>query len=296
MDGIVSAALAARAYGVRSYVPYTHAAPGETPECIPDAIGVDIPYIPGMVRWFDHHVTGTKFLTPEVIRACGQSVDATIRYDPTAPACVTLLPHPPAFAALVAEVTQLDSAKFPTAAAACDLTNPVIRASATVMRLADHALETRVIDALADASGDGVDALRAAIPASAQEDTVAVWRTHGDIFRRLGTLESGVLAIDASGEPAAAGCSTFLAYREWPDAVYGVICTVGRDEALVSISRNPWHATPREPLRLDAIASRHGGGGHPSASGVTFPATSDGIARANAVYKTVVAELRATHA
>ena len=291
MDGIVSAALAARAWGARRFVPYTHASPGALPDIIDGAIGVDIPYIPGMRRWIDHHASGLKYLTSEALRSVHRTVDCAVTFDPSAPACVTLLPAPAAFRSLIAMVTRIDSSAFSSASAALDLSDPVLLLTATVNRLHDDAIDRVIIDQLTRRGAERtnpIPALLRALPKGATDDTIAHRATLRAFLQRHARVRHDVLACDLLdlGNRGA----HFLAYATFPDTAISVLLITKPHETDILLGRNPWHRG-RTP-DLAALALAYGGGGHANAAGITFGATPAERTHARAVFRAVVRKLR----
>ena len=294
-DGIVSAALAARAFGVRAYAPYHHPNVGSLPEHLPDAIGVDIPLIGGMVEWFDHHATGLKFCTPDVRSRGGQGMRAVVHYDPEAPACATLLPAHPNFAALVHDVACIDRALFSDAASATDLRNPMLLADATIIRLEDDALESTIITTLATTTDDPREQLIRCIPDVELERTRQLFARDVALLTARAVLDREVLTFDATSVEGATICSYYLTFACFPKTRYAVLLLPPRGRRIaLSLSVNPWAPpTAHPPKALDAIALRYGGGGHARISGIKFPDTPEGLHAARAAWTSIAAELRA---
>lgn len=296
IDGIVCAALVRRAMpAVTRAVPYFHVAPGEEPEIIEDAVGVDIPYLPGMTYWFDHHASGFQFLARGAVT---HPVRATMRFNPSALCCAELLPRPMAFDALVREVALNDSGRFPTPEAASDLLNPVLLATRTVNRLADDALDLAIIDRLASGDSDPVIALLDVIPEVDRTATIDASRDHEALIRREARWEGPVLSFNLTAYGSDSdGISPFRPYLHFPDAPCYVMLLETQQRVFVRLSGNPWREWRGRngPLRLDLLAGEFGGGGHPTAAGVTYPVTDTGRVAAHRTYVAAIRRLAQLH-
>jgi hypothetical protein len=292
LDGIVSAALALRLHGraIHRIEPYHHVPAGQRPSVSDDAVGVDIPLLPGMVEWYDHHASGFQFLAL-VANADLQRV-RRIAFDASAHSCAQLLPYPPHFVPLIHDVAQHDGGQFADAHAACDLSNPVLLAARTINRVADSALEADVIQRLAHEERDPIAALVAMIPPDAAAATVAAAQTHGEYLRSAGHLIGPILAADLTEfRGAVEGISTYQPFQLFPNAVCCVLLIATSHRTFVFLGVNPWRQKITQAFRLDLIANRFGGGGHPRASGVTFPPTNAGRSRAKRAFRAILQHL-----
>lgn len=276
-------------------VPYAHLPRGEDQEIIEDAVGVDIPYVPGMVAWYDHHASGFQFLSRGAVT---HPVRCEMHFDPSAPCCAGLLPRPATFDALLHEVMLNDSGRFPTPDAAHDLSNPVTLATRTVNRIMDPALDLAIIDRLASTRGDPIAALFDAVPAHERAATIEITHGHEALIRREAQWTGPILHFDLMryGNDTDA-ISPFRPYLHFPDAPCFVALLETIQRVYVRLSSNPWRPWrgTNGPLRLDLLATELGGGGHPGVAGITFPVTGAGRRAGRQAYEIAIRRLAALH-
>lgn len=291
LDGSVSTALLMRARPeITDCIPYVHDAAGETPLVIENTIGVDIPFIHGMMEWYDHHPSGLRFLTGDALAA--RPIQCAMHFNPHASACASLLPRPPEFARLVDEVAVIDSGNFPNVHAACDFENPLLLAATTMKRLGDCDLDRVVAWALARTARDPIATLVDSIPAREQLHTIELARGHEALLRRTVEVHDRILFFDHTEHTDETdGLSPFLTYRTFPDAELVVYLQTFTDGHYVRLSRNPWKWNFPFPCRIDRIAERFGGGGHATNGSIRFPNTNDGLQSARQTASEIIALL-----
>ena len=172
-----------------------------------------------------------------------------------------------AFSELVQWADWVDSARFPSAAAATDSSNPVLQLVSIVEQFGDDALFQKLVPRLVD---EGL--LSVAKSPLVVEKYKAIAPDH-DAYRKLvvekGEMRGRVVYLDLTGHRVRA-VTKFAAYASFPDSTYSVIVSELSSGVKIAVGHNPWSGRPREH-DISAICARYGGGGHPVVGGIALP-------------------------
>jgi hypothetical protein len=250
--------------------------------------------------YFDHHVTA--FGSPEerdlaLARALPPGAPGEgphVFYEPTYSSCTKLIADVSRDAwgvdvsgleELVRWADLIDSARFSSAEAAVDRTEPVLQLASVIEHHGDTAFLGTVVPELLEKGLDGLarspgiqEAWR---PLAAAHDAFKL-----RVARRARTIGRAVL-VDLTDAPLDVGAK-FVTYALYPQAVYSVMLTRARQHYKLSIGYNPWCGAPREH-DVASICKRYGGGGHPAVGAASFPLSA--LERARQCAEAVAREL-----
>lgn len=265
---------------------------------------LDFRYTPSpRVTWyFDHHATG---FADDAEREAALARRASglrevgrphVYYDAAYPSCTKLIADVATselgfelhgLAELVTWADIIDAARFPSAAAAVDRTEPILQLASVVEQHADAAFLERFVPALLErpvaevARTPEVAELFAPIGAAQ-----AAYRAR---FKKAAELRGRVVYADLTDGTADSGAK-FLSYALHPEAMYSVTLMRSKQHIKLSVGYNPWCGKARDH-DIAEICKRLGGGGHPSVGAATWPLGE--IERARAAAARVAAELDA---
>ncbi|MFL5453220.1 MAG: hypothetical protein ACJ78V_15015 [Myxococcales bacterium] len=248
---------------------------------------------PRLTWWFDHHQSA--FETEEDERAFRAEASDKKFWDPTAKSCTRFLAFtcrdrfgwdPTPLSELLEWAEVIDGAQFPDAKTAVELTHPALQLMLLIEASKDPQLCPRLIRELSQRTlGDVLQ------DPFVTEPLAPILARHRELVRTVTErlrVDGGVAEIDLS-DVVADNVNKFIAYAANPATVYTVTVTRGSNRSKVSLGSNPW----RQDLRrhnLASIAERHGGGGHPAVSAMSFK--PDEIEKARSVARDIARELR----
>ncbi|MFL5374550.1 MAG: hypothetical protein ACJ78T_11205 [Myxococcales bacterium] len=248
---------------------------------------------PRLTWWFDHHQSA--FETEEDERAFHEAASDKKFWDPTAKSCTRFLAFtcrdrfgwdPTPLSELLEWAEVIDGAQFPDAKTAVELTHPALQLMLLIEASKDPQLCPRLIRELSQRTlGDVLQ------DPFVTEPLAPILARHRELVRTVTErlrVDGGVAEIDLS-DVVADNVNKFIAYAANPATVYTVTVTRGSNRSKVSLGSNPW----RQDLRrhnLASIAERHGGGGHPAVSAMSFK--PDEIEKARSVARDIARELR----
>jgi hypothetical protein len=245
---------------------------------------LDFRYTPSKkVGWyFDHHVTGFGSDAERDAALAGAlppgaaGAGPRVFYEPTYSSCTKLIADvsrahfgvdPSALDELVRWADVIDAARFDSAEAAVDRSEPVLQLAGVVEHHGDTAFLASVMPAL----------LEQGLAAFARSERVrSLWspiEQANQAFRervaaRAKTMGRAVL-VDLSDAPQDVGVK-FVTYALFPTSVYSVMLVRGKQHYKLSIGYNPWCGAPRD-RDIAPICQRYGGGGHPAVGAASFP-------------------------
>jgi len=248
---------------------------------------------PNLTWYFDHHRTAFGSSDDrdafEARRSSGQ-----FHFDPTYSSCTKLIAdvaksrfgvESPELEPLVAWADVIDSARFPSAAAAVDRREPILQLASVV----EH-------------HGDG-PFLRAFVPRLCERPLHEVARSPEvtELYRPLaiaqsafidrvrtnGVVMGSVVLVDLTDAPLDAAAK-FVSYALYPECMYSVTITRSKQHCKISVGYNPWSGRPLD-TDISAICARYGGGGHPVVGGISFPSAA--LEEARRVARSIATEL-----
>ena len=248
---------------------------------------LDFRYTPSKkLDWyFDHHVTG--FGAPEerdralaeALPHGAEGVGPRVYFEPTYSSCTKLIADVARerfavdvepMSELVAWADVIDAARFTSAEAAVDRSEPVLKLAGVIEHHGDTAFLAEVMPELLElgvhdfARSERVSELWKPIAAANEAFRVRV-------AERARTLGRTVL-VDLSDAQQDVGVK-FVTYALYPSAVYSVMLQRARQHYKLSIGYNPWCGSPREH-DIASICQRYGGGGHPGTTRSTGNSSS----------------------
>ncbi|MRG91713.1 hypothetical protein GF068_07205 [Polyangium spumosum] len=244
--------------------------------------------------YFDHHVTA--FGSAEEARAALASSDKAhqVFYEPTYGSCTKLIAdvasarfgvESEALAPLVAWADVIDAARFPTAEAAVDREEPVLKLASVVEHHGDGPflkdMVPRLLERPLDEVARGADITELYRPLAAARETFI------KRVKQAGTRMGNVVLVDLSDAPIDAAAK-FVTYALFPEAMYSVTVTRQKQHIKISVGYNPWCGKERRH-DIAAICRRYDGGGHPVVGAASFPLAE--ITRARAVALSITREL-----
>jgi hypothetical protein len=258
---------------------------------------------PRLGWYFDHHITGfgspeerdqALALTPAAASPDDLAAPPQVHFDPTYGSCTKLIADVARerlgvdlsrLADLIAWADRIDSARFPSAAAATDRTEPVLQLAAVVEHTGDASFLQTVVPKLLErplgevAADAEIQKLWRPI-ASAQEGFAAR-------VAKNAKVEGRAVLVDLSGARLDAGAK-FVTYAMFPGCAYSVTLSRNKHHYKLSVGYNPWSGIPRTH-DIAAICQRYSGGGHPAVGAASFPLSEK--ERALTAARAVTAEL-----
>jgi len=181
----------------------------------------------------------------------------------------------------------IDAARFPSAEAAIDRTEPVLQLASVVEHHGDGPFLKNAVPRLLERPVGEVardpDFAELYRPlAAAQEAFIARVKKNGEVMGR-------VVLVDLTDAPLEGGAK-FATYALYPQCVYSVTLTRAKQHCKISVGYNPWCGQERRH-DIAAICRRYEGGGHPVVGAASFPLSE--MTRAREVARSIARELDA---
>jgi len=304
-DGTASAALFYRFYREKfdknaefQFTGMTHRAAQPWEDGIFDGdenVIVDFKYSnsPKVTWWFDHHQSA--FLTPVDAEQFHKQTREHMFYQPDYKSCTKL----------IATVTKekfgfdtaplgdlihwgdiIDGAQYPTPQAAVELTEPATQLALVIEAAPENGLPAQIIPDLAYLPLS--EMVKLPLVAKHLAPLIERHLRSIDILRQRIDARDGVIFFDVS-DLDLEGYNKFIPYLLHPECVYSVSVSASLVRAKVSLGTNPWNqATANQ--NLASLAEKHGGGGHPRVSAISFD--PENLAHAREVAGDLAATLR----
>jgi hypothetical protein len=179
----------------------------------------------------------------------------------------------------------IDSARFPSAAAAIDRTSPQMQFACVVEQHGNDAFLAEFVKQLESAS-----LLEVASSRSVQERFAPIGLRHAEFQHAVQThakSDGRTVYVDL-GETPVALIGKFVTYALFPQSTYSVVLARLKRGYKISVGYNPWSGNQLD-TDISAICARYGGGGHPVVGGISL---ADGQGeRAREVAREICAEL-----
>jgi hypothetical protein len=284
-DGTASAALFYRFYREKfdknaefGFTGMTHRAAQPWEESLFDGdenVIVDFKYSnsPKVTWWFDHHQSA--FLTPADAEHFRKRSVEHMFYKPDYKSCTKLIAtitkekfsfDPAPLADLIQWGDIIDGAQYPTPQAAVELAEPATQLALVIEAAPENGLPARIIPDLAYRPLREVVKL----PGVAKHlgPLLERHRRSIEILRERIEARDGVIFFDVS-DLDLEGYNKFIPYLLHPECVYSVSVSASPVRAKISLGTNPWNQATASQ-NLASLAERHGGGGHPRVSAISF--------------------------
>jgi hypothetical protein len=304
-DGTASAALFYRFYRQKfdknaefAFTGMTHRAAQPWEDTIFDGdenVIVDFKYSssPKVTWWFDHHQSA--FLTPADAEQFRRQTREQMFYEPDYKSCTKLIATvtKDKFAFDTAPLANLihwgdiiDGAQYPTPQAAVELVEPATQLALVIEAAPENGLPARIIPDLAYRPLSEMVKL----PLVAKHLAPLLERHHRsiEILRERIEARDGVIFFDVS-DLDLEGYNKFIPYLLHPECVYSLSVSASPVRAKVSLGTNPWNQATADQ-NLASLAEKHGGGGHPRVSAISFEPGD--LAHAREVARDLAATLR----
>ncbi|MEO6804988.1 MAG: DHH family phosphoesterase [Edaphobacter sp.] len=255
---------------------------------------------PKVTWWFDHHQSA--FLTAEDQRKfeAGQA-DGSERmrkfFNPNYVSCTSLIADiaqvnfgfdTAPLLELIKWADIVDGARYESAKAAVEMTEPAMKLTMVIESADDHSLVPKLIPLLTEMSLQQV-----LDQGFVQELLGPLMERHWAVLELIcsrAIVRGGVITFDITDRPTE-GYSKFIPYYLHPEATYNVGLSKSSFRTKISVGTNPWtKKAASELVNLAAICERYGGGGHARVGAISFPPDREEDAR-KAVGE-IVAELR----
>lgn len=236
---------------------------------------VDFKYSPNskLDWWFDHHQSA--FLTIEDEKHFQSDTSGKKFLDPTFKSCCGYIAHiarekygynPTDLANLVHWAEIVDSADYPTAEFAVQLTEPALQLVLVIEGSKSPEIMRKIIGWMSEISFEEI---------MAQPEIAELYKpfyeTHVrsiDLIRQRAVVQDGVIFFDIAGDNIVA-YNKFIPYYLFPEAAYTVSVSTPLHRTKVSVGSNPWSPKPITH-NLASICESYGGGGHPRVGAISF--------------------------
>ena len=259
---------------------------------------VDFRYSPDprLTWWFDHHQSAFE---------PGGSLEPAFRadaaaggkkfWDPAAKSCTKFLARivhekygfdPEPLRELIDWAEVIDGALFPDARTAVLLEHPAMQLMLLIEATKDDSLCPRLVHELASRPLSAV--LAEPWVTGPLGPLLERHRTIVAAVRERISVRGGVAEFDVA-DLSLDNINKFIAYDFDPGALYTVSVTRSPGRSKISLGSNPWRQQDRRH-NLAQLAERHGGGGHPAVSAISFK--PEELEKARAVAKGLADELR----
>ena len=254
---------------------------------------LDFRYTPSpKVSWyFDHHLTA--FASDEERSAALARVPddklaaPQIYHDAKYGSCTRLLADTAervygvdarGLSELVRWAELIDTAGFASAADAVRRDEPVMQLASVVEQHGDRPFLERVVPMLASRSVE--DVARDRWVQDLFGPIAKLCETLGDRVKARSRRVGRAVFTDLGDAPLEISAK-FMSYALFPEAVYSVTLSRGKQYFKLAVGYNPWCGAPCD-RNIASICKRYGGGGHPGVGAATFKLADEAIARAAA--------------
>jgi len=248
---------------------------------------------PRVTWWFDHHQSA--FLTPADAEQFRQHRQEHMFYEPNYKSCTKLIAtvtkekfglNTAPLADLIHWGDIIDGAQYPTPEAAVELTEPATQLALVIEAAPENGLPARIIPDLAYKPLS--EMVKLPLVAKHLEPLLERHRRSIEILRQRIEARDGVIFFDVS-DLDLEGYNKFIPYLLHPECVYSVSVSASPVRAKVSLGTNPWNQMTANQ-NLASLAEKHGGGGHPRVSAISFDPGN--LAHAREVARDLAATLR----
>ncbi len=258
---------------------------------------LDFRYVnaPGLTFYVDHH--RTAFSSPED----QQDFDARARlaperfvFEPTETSCTKVLGRLlesqhrvdlSDLSDLIEWADVVDSARFPSALAATDTAQPVLRLVSVVEQFGDDAFLAKLVPRIVT---EGLTAVaKSPLVEERFRGILPQHQAYSVRVREKGQMLGRTVLIDLT-DKRVQSVTKFAAYAEFPQATYSVLVALLSSGVKISVGHNPWSGRVREH-DISEICRRYGGGGHPVVGGIALP--RDQVEKARSIARTIAEEL-----
>lgn len=278
-------------YGARHPTPNAEMLSGEE-----NAI-LDFRYanVPRLTFYFDHHKTAflDEAARLDFERRTAAAPERFV-FAPTESSCTKLLAsvlqdahgleleH---HAHLIDWADVIDAARFPTALAATDRSEPVLQLVSVVEQFGDTRFFQKIIPRLAT---EGLDQIaRSPFIQEKYKSLAPEQEYYLEQVRAVSQLRGRTVLVDLT-EQRVRTVVKFATYSLFPEATYSVVLARLSSGIKISVGYNPWASRPREH-DISSLCARYGGGGHPVVGGIALP--KDQIERAREIALALTLEL-----
>lgn len=251
--------------------------------------------VPGLTWYFDHHATAFGAPEDEVAfrRRQAEAPDRFV-FEPAYTSCTKLIADVSReryglasadLQPLVEWADAIDSARFPSAEEAADVSHPVMQLASVVEHYGDDRLLNKLAPALLERPLEQV--ARSALVRDKYKHLGPRHQRFLERVRERGHTTGRVVHVDLTDATVDA-VAKFAAYALYPRAMYSVVVSLLSSAVKISVGYNPWCGAERD-VDIHSICARWGGGGHPVVGGISFPKTE--VERARTIAKQIVDEL-----
>jgi hypothetical protein len=228
---------------------------------------------PKVTWWFDHHQSA--FLTTADAEHFRKQPGSHMYYDPTYKSCTKLIAtvakeefgfDTKPMEDLIHWGDIIDGAQFPTPEFATAMADPATQLALVIEAAPENGIPAKIIPELA--YRPLAEMLKLPIVAKHLEPLLDRHRKSIEILRQRIEARDGVIFFDVS-DLDLEGYNKFIPYLLHPECVYSVSVSASATRAKVSLGTNPWNQATADQ-NLASLAEKHGGGGHPRVSAISF--------------------------
>lgn len=228
---------------------------------------------PKVTWWFDHHQSA--FLTPADAEHFRKQPGPHMFYEPSYKSCTKLIAtvakekfgfDTQPLADLIHWGDIIDGAQYPTAQSAVELAEPATQLALVIEAAPENGLPARIIPELAYRPLS--EMVKLPLIVKHLGPLLERHRKSIEILRRRSESRDGVIFFDVS-DLDLEGYNKFIPYLLHPEGVYSVSVSASAVRAKVSLGTNPWNQA-RADQNLASLAEKHGGGGHPRVSAISY--------------------------
>jgi len=248
---------------------------------------------PKVTWWFDHHQSA--FLTPADAEHFRRQPGEHMFYEPSYKSCTKLIAtiakekfgfDTKPLENLIYWGDIIDGAQYPSPESAVEMVEPATQLALVIEAAPENGLPARIIPELAYCPLS--EMVKLPLVAKHLEPLLDRHRKSIEILRQRIDARDGVIFFDVS-DLDLEGYNKFIPYLLHPECVYSVSVSASAVRAKVSLGTNPWNQATADQ-NLASLAEKHGGGGHPRVSAISFEPGD--LARAQSVARDLAATLR----